>query len=151
MGGSDGTCLPHFFPSIISLFQPSYSLSRSQLTFKLSHSHGRRVELGKLISKFHGPVKTGGAVAVGCSALLGQKIVITQKSSVKTLRRKIQRCRSCPPPTIRREPGAAPKCLPTNSLKIRTAKISRHPNQLKRNPKLSRPNYLITLTFVKLF
>jgi len=40
-----------------------------------------------MIFKFHGPVKTEGAVAVGWSALLGQKIVATQKSSVKNLSR----------------------------------------------------------------
>jgi hypothetical protein len=35
------------------------------LTPKLSHSHWRRTEQCKLISKFHGSVKTEGAVAVG--------------------------------------------------------------------------------------
>ena len=40
------------------------------LTSKLRHSRRRRAEQCQMISKFHGLVKTEGAVAVGCSAFV---------------------------------------------------------------------------------
>ena len=52
------------------------------LTPELRHRHRRLTLAAMMIFKFHGPVKTEGAVAVACTDLLGIVISINQNYSV---------------------------------------------------------------------
>ena len=99
----------------------------SGLTPKLSHSHGRRAELGKLISKFHGRVKTEGAVAVGCSAFVRPK----NRYNSKIIRQK-----SLPPnPTLPHLPAAD-----------HPARARRH-SKMSANPVIQNTNHQKSLAF----
>jgi len=58
------------------------------LTPELRHRPGNLTLAAMMMSKFHGPVKTEGAVAVACSDLLGNGRILTRTSTMVSVAEK---------------------------------------------------------------